>query len=309
MQDKMTYLRIMLTQDCNLSCAYCHREGVGKLESRLDPMLALKIIKACYIAGMRKFKFIGGEPTLYSDLPSIIEEMSWPDVDISLISNGLFDQSFLAKCLDAGLDRVNISIHAWDSPKSMLLSGMGQNQLDDFFDNIEFLLAKQKVCKFNYVFLRGADRTELFSIIDWINRQKQTLDILNVLYPSPDSKLSDEYCDFEEIRSIITQNYGLTQSLIHDNAHSLPSERLYLEDGGVINLKKFTLNTFLPFNCCNDCHCREICREGILAMRLSLDACLQPCLLRTDNRLDLSELAGYSTPDLANSIASYISAL
>ena len=55
MQNKTTYLRIMLTQDCNLSCSYCHREGVGKLESRLTPLLALKIIKACYIAGMRKF--------------------------------------------------------------------------------------------------------------------------------------------------------------------------------------------------------------------------------------------------------------
>lgn len=299
----------MLTQDCNLSCAYCHREGVGKLKNRLDPMLALKIITACYIAGMRKFKFIGGEPTLYSDLPSIIKEMSWPDVDISLISNGLFNQSFLAKCLDVGLDRVNISIHAWDSPKSMLQSGMSQNQLSDFFDNIKFLLARKKISKFNYVFLRGGDRSELFSIIDWINKQKQTLDILNVLYPSPDSKLSGEYCDFEEIRCIITRNYSLRQSLIHDNVYSLPSERLYLGGGGIINLKKFTLNTVLPFNCCHGCHCRELCREGILAIRLSPNASLQPCLLRTDNRLELSELTEYSTRDLANSIASYIAAL
>lgn len=299
----------MLTQDCNLSCAYCHREGVGKLKRRLTPQLVLKIINACYIAGMRKFKFIGGEPTLHCDLPSIIEKISWPDADISLISNGLFDQSFLAKCLDAGLDRVNISIHAWDSPKSMLLSGMSKEQLADFFDNIDFLLTRQKVIKFNYVYLRSADRSELFSIIDWINGKKQILDILNVLYPRPDSKLSKEYCDFEEIRSTITQNYGLKQSLVHDNAHSLPSERLYLEGGGKINLKKFTLNTFLPFNCCRDCHCRELCREGILAMRLALDACLQPCLLRTDNRLDLSELAEHSTSDLANAIVGYIAAL
>lgn len=299
----------MPTRDCNLSCAYCHREGVGKPQNRLDPMLALKIITACYIAGMRKFKFIGGEPTLYSDLPSIIKEMSWPDVDISLISNGLFNKCFLAECLEAGLDRVNISIHAWNSPKSMLQSGMSTNQLSHFFDNIEFLLAQRKITKFNYVFLRGADRSELFSIIDWINKQKQTLDILNVLYPRQDSKLSDEYCDFEEIRSIITQNYSLKQSVLHDNVYSLPSERLCLEGGGVINLKKFPLNTFLPFKCCHGCNCRELCREGILAMRLSPDSCLQPCLLRTDNRLDLSEMTGYSTHDLANFIAGYIAAL
>lgn len=309
MQNKITYLRVMLTQECNLSCAYCHREGVGRLENRLDARLAIKVIEACYMAGMRKFKFIGGEPTLCSDLPGIIGEISRSDIDVSLISNGLFDQMFLTRCISAGLDRVNISIHAWNSPQSMALCGMSSEQLSVFFRNMEFLLNRKIISKFNYVFLRNADRAELFSIINWINARGQTLDILNVLYAREDSPLAAQYSDFSEIRHIIKQNYGIRRSAIYHNPHSLPSERLYLDEGGVINLKRFTLNTFHPFRSCGDCPSRHLCREGILALRLNPDAHLQPCLLRTDNRMDVSGLAGCTTAELADAIASYLTTL
>ena len=61
------------------------------------------MLRCFHEAGIRKFKMMGGEPTLYKALPEVLREISFEDSDISMITNGIFDRDFLERCFDCGL--------------------------------------------------------------------------------------------------------------------------------------------------------------------------------------------------------------
>ena len=63
----------------------------------------VKMLMCFHEAGIRKFKMMGGEPTLYTALPEVLREISFTDSDISMITNGMFDCDFLERCFDCGL--------------------------------------------------------------------------------------------------------------------------------------------------------------------------------------------------------------
>ena len=55
MQKKVEYLRIILTDKCNLRCSYCHNEGMGKSVSTMDNDKVVMVASALYKCGIRKF--------------------------------------------------------------------------------------------------------------------------------------------------------------------------------------------------------------------------------------------------------------
>ena len=116
MQKKIEYLRIVLTGQCNLNCSYCHNEGMEKINNSIIEIDKIVMITtALYKCGIRKFKLMGGEPTLYKNLPELINELKkiGNDIDISMITNGLFEKELIAKSISSGLGRVNVSVHSW----------------------------------------------------------------------------------------------------------------------------------------------------------------------------------------------------
>lgn len=283
MSNSISYLRILLTSKCNLSCPYCHREGVTKVNKDMNLDDVKDILTACYDVGIRKFKLMGGEPTLYANLQQMVVFLNnlGGDVDISIISNGLFDFSIIEKYFNLGLERINISVHAWNKKNATAL-GMSAKQLALMKRNIELLLKINKLGKINYVYRNSGDNDELFECIEWINERKTVIDVLNVL----GSKVG-EYASMEEIEKNIRNHIDIQYEYIRYNKHSLPSKRFVLNKGGEINLKIFPLNNMPPFKSCNKCKQLEVCTEGIKAIRLKADGSIKPCLLRNDNTLFL----------------------
>ena len=86
-----TYLRIVATTRCNLSCSYCHREGDDLNGGQLNSFYLKKCLKIAATKGIRKFKFLGGEPLLRKDLAEIIEYLrdNSSNSDISIITAGV----------------------------------------------------------------------------------------------------------------------------------------------------------------------------------------------------------------------------
>nr|XP_037875327.1 molybdenum cofactor biosynthesis protein 1 isoform X3 [Bombyx mori] len=109
------YLRISLTERCNLRCKYCMpAEGVP-LSSR-SSLLSVEelrvIVGALAAAGVDKLRLTGGEPTLRSDLADIIQSLKAIDGirSVSMTTNGLVLARRLASLQRAGLDAVNVSL-------------------------------------------------------------------------------------------------------------------------------------------------------------------------------------------------------
>src|SRR5512143_729309 len=110
---KIEYLRISITDRCNLRCVYCMpEEGVPAL--RHDDLLSyeeiLRIVRVAADAGISKVRITGGEPLVRKDVTGFIREVAEvPGIkDLSLTTNGLLLGRMAAELKGAGLNRINV---------------------------------------------------------------------------------------------------------------------------------------------------------------------------------------------------------
>ncbi len=291
------YLRVVLTNNCNLSCSGCHKEGQEK-HVEIPSEKLIRIISCCINAGIKKVKFIGGEPTLRKDCLDLIIYIKekYPYVDLSMISNGLADIDFYKKCLSSGLNRLNISVHGWNKEYFISNTNSHEKYWRTMKNNLTKLLSEELVNKVNYVIKKGVNEEDLFSLIDWISQFRGVrLDILNYLCLTSDVNANSYKYSMKEIESLLQMKYGILVKSDFKNPYSIDSENLLLSNRLNINLKTHELKDFQYMNACESCTIKNICTEGIAAMRLTTDMKLQPCLLRNDNSLQLPrDIADYT---------------
>lgn len=293
MQNKIEYLRVVLTNKCNLACNGCHKEG--QIYSEDLPLSFLKdVVHASVNAGIKKVKFMGGEPCLRSDLPELIRflRIEHQSLDISLISNGSGNLSFYDACFDAGLNRLNISVHGWEKDFFCFNTASTPVAWNNIRNNIDLLLKMGKIGKINYVLKKDINESDLFCLIEYLADKNTRLDILN--YLSLDGQNSKLYYAMEEIQHILARRYGIVNDAAYINPYSLESKNVVLKNGLNINLKVNKLNNIGFLKSCNKCLAKEQCLEGIKAVRLTTNATIQPCLLRKDNCLDLTGIGKYA---------------
>jgi len=109
------YLRISVTDRCNLRCIYCMPEkGISSIshEEVLRYEEIIKLVKIATELGINKIRITGGEPLVRKDLVSFIALLREIDEikDISLTTNGIFLERYLDNLISAGLNRINISL-------------------------------------------------------------------------------------------------------------------------------------------------------------------------------------------------------
>lgn len=112
---RISYLRISVTDRCNLNCFYC-KPGVDGCSRGTGELLALadivRIARTAAACGVTKIRLTGGEPLLRPDLTDIVRQLSaLPGIsDLSLTTNGVMLDRLAHPLADAGLNRVNISL-------------------------------------------------------------------------------------------------------------------------------------------------------------------------------------------------------
>ena len=112
---RIEYLRISVTDKCNLRCVYCMPEA-GLQWLRRDEILSYeeiaKIVQAAASIGVRSIRLTGGEPLVRRDLARLVEAVAAvPGIeDVALSTNGLLLEEQLPALAGAGLRRVNVSL-------------------------------------------------------------------------------------------------------------------------------------------------------------------------------------------------------
>lgn len=283
---KIEYLRVIVTHVCNLSCLGCHKEGQDKHGVATNAEL-IDAVRKCIAIGTKKIKLMGGEPTLRNDLDEIIRGIKKDNygVDLSMVSNGLADVSLYEELFSVGLDRLNISVHGWNSKYFIENTRSNEKVADRFKENFRCLIEKNLISKVNYVIKKGINENDLFSMIDALEpyRDRVVIDVLNYLYDPGSESDKQKHYDMLEIRDLLFKRYGIIEEMNKVNQYSLDSTQLVLGNHARINLKTSELRKHNFLNSCKDCFCRDYCIEGISAIRLRTDLHLQPCLLRDDN--------------------------
>jgi len=137
---KITYLRISVTDRCNLRCLYCMPEEGIKLLRHEDILTfdeITKFTKVAVDAGISKVRITGGEPLARKGIVNLVRMIAGIKgiSDLSMTTNGTMLPEFAEDLKKAGLDRVNISLDTVDHEKYAFITRKGN--LDDVFRGIK----------------------------------------------------------------------------------------------------------------------------------------------------------------------------
>lgn len=159
---KIDYLRISLTDRCNLRCIYCMPEEGVPFKSHED-MLRIEEIadftRRAVQAGIRRVRLTGGEPLVRKGVVDLIREINEiPEIeDISLTTNGILLPKMASDLRDAGLTRVNISLDTLDPVQFSYVTRLGK--IEDVFAGVDAALEYGfDPVKINAVAVRGLDQ-------------------------------------------------------------------------------------------------------------------------------------------------------
>lgn len=161
----ITYLRISVTDRCNLRCVYClPGEGV-QWQARANQLTAEEIARVTASmaqAGVRRVRLTGGEPLVRPDIVEIVERLaSIPGIEeVSLTTNAMLLEKLARPLADAGLKRVNISLDTLDADKFKRITRGGS--IDRLWRGIEAAEeAGLTPLKLNTVVVNGLNADEL----------------------------------------------------------------------------------------------------------------------------------------------------
>ncbi|MGL5756578.1 MAG: GTP 3',8-cyclase MoaA [Paraclostridium sp.] len=165
---EIDYLRISLTDKCNLRCIYCMPQDIqtDNINNELSFEDYKTILKVFSNAGIKKVRFTGGEPLLYENLDKLIEyaRVECRIDDICMTTNAIGLSNKINKLKHNGLKKVNISIDSLNEEKYKKITRGGDlNQVLEAIDKCIKLGIKVKI---NCVLIKGLNDDELYDFIN-----------------------------------------------------------------------------------------------------------------------------------------------
>ena len=272
---RIRYLRISLTDHCNLRCVYCMPEHMvfRPTADLLQDDEILKLVQVFASLGFDKIRLTGGEPTVRAHVVDIVRGIAnTPGIrSLSMTSNGVNFARLAAPLAEAGLQRVNFSLDTLDPEKFRQLTRRGS--IEDVWAGI-FAAERVRLApiKINAVVMRDYNETDVIDLARLsIDRPWQVRFIEMMPFGGATEFQEMQGMQEEEIKARIEAALG---TLIPANGGRLDGEaRLYQLDGAAGTLG-FISTVSKPF--CADC----------TRARLTADGFLRLCLLR-EQEVDL----------------------
>lgn len=263
---EINYLRLSVTDKCNLRCLYCMPKDGVRLLSHENVLTNEELILACKVAvslGITKIRVTGGEPLIKKNIIEILKNIRNIDglKELCITTNGTLLKKYAKKLYDIGVDRINISLDTLDKDKYKYITRIGN--FDDAWNGInEVLKYNFKKIKINTVLIGGFNDNEIEKLVKLI--YDYDIDVRFIeLMPMISEKFFGEnaYIKGEDILKRFN-NYDVIDS-------KRGVAKLYKLDGAKGNLGIITpvSNHF----------CAECCR-----LRVTFDGKLKPCLHSSD---------------------------
>jgi cyclic pyranopterin phosphate synthase len=271
----INYLRISLTDKCNLRCVYCMPEDITfqPREELLQDDEILRLVGIFAELGFEKFRLTGGEPTVRANIVGIVAGItSTPGVKtVAMTTNGLLLNDLSQPLADAGLSRVNVSIDTLNPEKFKTVTRWGK--VDDVLDGISAAREAGLGIKLNAVVVRDYnDQEDVVDLARLTLAQPWQIRFIEMMpFGSVSEFQKTNIVSEEELRATISAELGpMTQV----NGGKLDGEaRLFKLDGAPGTLG-FISSVTKPF--CAGCSRARVTADGRLRL----------CLLR-DSELDL----------------------
>ncbi len=181
-------LRISLSNTCNYDCIFCHPPKNQKIDVMSNEEI-LKII--CEINKIYKLKtihFTGGEPLLRKGVDELIEgcrEEVGDDIDIAMTTNGALLPQLIEKLHNAGLNRLNISIHSLNQRKHNIITNSEGTNLNEVLEAIDEGLNMGMRIKINSIVVRSINLDDISEMAEYFWDRDVILRFLELYFVGP----------------------------------------------------------------------------------------------------------------------------
>jgi GTP 3',8-cyclase len=165
---KHDYLRISLTDACNLRCLYCmpnEKVLVTPSAKMMQKEEIFEIAKIFVDLGVKKIRLTGGEPLLRKDVRGIIEGLAQLPVELSISTNAILVDEYIELFKHVGIKKINISLDTLDEQEFFLMTK--RDHFKKIYSNIQLLLAHDFKVKINCVVLKGKNEKTILDFISW----------------------------------------------------------------------------------------------------------------------------------------------
>ena len=265
---RVEYLRISVTDKCNLRCVYCMpEEGLEWL--RRDQLLSFEeiteIVTVMAGMGLKRVRITGGEPLVRRDLPSLVRALRGvPGIDdIALSTNGVLLAEQAEALRDAGVDRINLSLDSLRPERIDALARRAGSAAKIFAGLEAAERAGFTPLKINCVVMRGRNDDEVADFAAATRHRPWHIRFIEVMPTGDNLDISrDEYVSSEEILERVAEIGDLAP--VRGPAGNGPAR--YFAFPGAAG----TIGVITPMshNYCDRCN----------RMRLTADGQLRPCL-------------------------------
>jgi cyclic pyranopterin phosphate synthase len=159
---KHTYLRISLTDKCNLRCTYCMpQEDMQFMPSKwlMQADEIEELAKIFVEMGVNKIRLTGGEPLVRKDAGQIIERLGLLNTSLTLTTNALLVDQYISQLKTAGVQSLNVSLDTLKEEQFRNITK--RDHFSKTLDNITLLLSEGFTVKINVVLMRGVNDEEV----------------------------------------------------------------------------------------------------------------------------------------------------
>ena len=271
MKDKfgreIDYLRVSVTEKCNLRCIYCMDEKDNtflKNDEKLTDDEIYRIVKESSELGIKKVRITGGEPLVRPNLVNLIGRINSISgiEEIYLTTNGILLDDMIDELALNGLKGVNISLDSLKEERFNKLTRLGK--LNKVLESIDKAIALGIKVKLNTVIVNDINKDE---IIDFVNLTKEkNIDVRFIELMPIGVAINYKGATNEEVLKIISENYSDYEEVARSKSGG-PASYIKLKDAkGKIGFISAISNCF-----CEECNRIRLTPEGFLKQCLHFD--------------------------------------
>jgi len=259
----ISYLRVSVTDRCDLRCFYCMSEDMTFLP-KADLLTLEELDRLCsaFVAkGVKKLRLTGGEPLVRRNVMSLVRSLSrhlstGALRELTMTTNGTQLSRFASELSDCGIRRINVSLDTLDPTKFRAITRWGE--LDKVLAGIEAVRAAGLAVKINAVALKNLNEDEIPSLIRWAHGNDMALTLIEVM---PMGEIGagriEQYVPLSLVRARLAKQFTLTDL---DESTGGPARYVRIaETGGTLGFI-----TPMTHNFCESCNRVRITCTGTL---------------------------------------------
>ena len=266
----ITYLRLSVTDRCDLRCTYCMAENMTFLPRKdILTFEEMDRLVAAFIArGVRKIRLTGGEPLVRRDVMSFIDGLSrhlksGAADEVTLTTNGTQLEQYADDLARAGVKRLNVSLDSRDPEIFKRLAR--RDKLSQVLNGIDAALEAGLKVKLNTVAMKGVNQAEIPDLMAWAHGKGMDMTLIEVMpMGAIDADRVDQFLPLTAVKDELDNRFTLTPIAYRTGG---PSRYMRVEETG----GRLGLITPLTNNFCAGCNRVRVTCTGRIYMCLGQD--------------------------------------